>query len=153
TQVRWPLGRSRLTRTNPPPILDQEEKLDTFVWPQLGDDSYFAFTATCWDKNGREHPLRLPLMWVAEHYEPGTTLDAAYDPDAKREVAANGAKIAFTPRGPAGDSVTETHVLRLRGRARRGESTPYLSSADVVLDSARRLANLGSVRIVYNDAY
>jgi hypothetical protein len=34
-----------------------------------------------------------------------------------------------------------------------GESTPYLSSADVVLDSARRLANVDTVRIIYNQAY
>jgi hypothetical protein len=152
----WCFVRADLSPRVTPTIKDPGAAQDTFFWPQLGDNSYFAFTVDTWDKDGRETSRPMPLLWVAEHFNPGadgSALNVVYDPDAKREVQNFGQKVAFTPRTDAGDSVLETKVLRVRGRARVGESTPFLSSADVVLDSARRLSNLDFIRIIYNQAY
>ncbi|MFT4134972.1 hypothetical protein [Microbacterium sp.] len=155
----WPFSRVDLTPTTTPPLADPDAVADddyssqTYFWPELGDGSSFAFSLDVWDKDGRPGSLRAPLLWVAEHFDKPDEVDEEYDGDPRRVIPAFGQAFAFTPRSPAGDSVTETQTLRFRGRAARGESTPFLSSADVVMDAARRLSNVGPIRIVYNDSY
>lgn len=155
----WLFSRVDLTPTTTPPLADPDAVANdayssqTYFWPQLGDGSYFAFSLDVQDKDGRPGSLRAPLLWVAEHFDKPAQVDAEYDGDPKRVIPAFGQAFAYTPRSSAGDSVTETQTLRFRGRAARGESTPFLSSADVVMDAARRLSNVGPIRIVYNDAY
>jgi hypothetical protein len=155
----WLFSRVDVRPTTTPPLADPDAvasdpySSQTYFWPELGDGSSFVFTLDTWDKDGRPGTLQAPLLWVAEHFDKPLEVDAEYDDDPRRVIPAHGQKFAFTPRTPAGDSVTETQTLRFRGRAARGESTPFLSSADIVMDAARRLSNVGSIRIVYSDAY
>ena len=159
TAPDWPFKRIDVRPTTTPPLADPDAVANdpyssqTYFWPQLGDGSFFVFDLDVWDKDDRPGSLRAPLLWVAEHFDKPNQVDAEYDGDAKRVVPANGQRFAFTQRSKAGDSITETQVLRFRGRAARGESTPFLSSADVVMEAARRLSNVGPIRIVYNQTY
>lgn len=159
TAADWPFSRVDIRPTTTPPLADPDAVANdayssqTYFWPQLGDGSFFAFDLDVWDKDGRPGSLRAPLLWVAEHFDRPTEVDLEYDEDDKRVIPAHGQKFAFTPRSSGGDSITETQQLRFRGRASRGESVPFLSSADVVMDAARRLSNVGAIRVVYNDSY
>lgn len=159
TASDWLFSRVDIRPTTTPPLADPDANSGdpyssmTYFWPQLGDGSYFTFDLDVWDKDGRPGSLRAPLLWVAEQFDKPAEVDLEYDKDPKRVILAHGQKFAFTPRSSNGDSISETQTLRFRGRAARGESTPFLSSADVVMDAARRLSNVGPITVVYNDNY
>lgn len=156
-----PYTRLDFSPTTTPPIVDPAEKVDTFFVPHVavpgappGDPGIpFQFTGDSWDKDNRHENFRTPLFWVAEHFQAFADVQNAYDASPHRVIAMSSQKVAYAPRTPDGDSITETVVMRWRGRAEVGSSTPYLSSADVVVDAARRLSNVPATTIIYNPTY
>ena len=156
-----PYVRVDLSPTTTPPIKDPGEKVDTFFVPNVAVPGApasdpgipFQFTGDSWDKDNHHENFRTPLFWVAEHFQTFTEVQNAYDASPHRIIPMWGQKVAFAPRTPDGDSITETVTMRWRGRAAVGSSTPYLSSADVVVDAARRLSNVPATTIIYNPTY
>ncbi|HEX5858547.1 MAG TPA: hypothetical protein VFY91_10620 [Microbacterium sp.] len=156
-----PYIRVDLSPTTTPPIKDPAEKVDTFFVPHVAVPGEPAshpgiplqFTGDSWDKDNRHENFRTPLFWVAEHFLAFTDVQNAYDASPHRTIPMWGQKVAYAPRTPDGDSITETVAMRWRGRAAVGSSTPYLSSADVVVDAARRLSNVPATTIIYNPTY
>jgi hypothetical protein len=93
-------------------------------------------------------------MWVAEHFPNFAEINAAYEgKDAWRAVPMHGHPIAFAPPNNGGDTRLATEVVRFRGRASFGTSTPYMSSAMVRLPAAEALSSPGPVPLAYGDLY
>ena len=140
-----------------PPIADPGTHIGDFFWPSVGSTAASAeplrFTVNAWDHDGAHQSWRTPLLWVAERFHTFSAVDQEYDKSAHRVMDLAGQKVAFAPQTEAGDTRTETAKIRVRGRATLGTATPYLSSADVVVDAAKRLAGLPSVPIQYTPTY
>lgn len=135
-----------------PPIADPGSHLGDFFWPSVGSEP-LRFTVDAWDHDGSHQSWRTPLLWVAERFQTFTAVDQEYDKSPYRVMDLAGQTVAFAPQTEAGDARTETAKIRVRGRAALGTSTPYLSSAEVVVDAAKRLAGLPAVPIQYTPTY
>lgn len=156
-----PYTRLDFSPTTTPPIVDPADKVDSFFVPHVAVPGApandpgipYQFTGDSWDKDNLHESFRTPLFWVAEHYLDFTAVQDAYDASPYRVIPMSGQKVAYAPRTADGDAITETVAMRWRGRAQVGSSTPYLSSADVVVDAARRLSNVGPTTIIFNPTY
>jgi hypothetical protein len=139
-----------------PPLQDPSgvpgDSQDNYFWPKINGQP-FMFIVDGVDHMGRNVRHPQALMWVAEHYGDYTAVNNAYDQAQERIVDALGQSIAFAPQITGGDTSLTTTKLRYRGRAQRGVSTPYLSSADVRVPAAEVLSPTGPVTIAYGDLY
>jgi hypothetical protein len=139
-----------------PPLDDPKgvpgESQDNYFWPKV-ETQPFVFVVDGVDHMGHKVRHQQSLIWVAEHYGDFATVDKAFDNAAERVVDALGQSIAFAPQITGGDTMLTTEKLRYRGRAQRGVSTPYLSSADVRVPAAEVLSPAGPVTIGYADLY
>jgi hypothetical protein len=135
-----------------PPLQDPGASQDTFFWPRI-DGQPFQFVVEGVDHLGRtiKHPQA--LLWVAEHFGNFALVDTTYDNAIERVVDASGQSIAFAPQLNGGDTSLATVKLRYRGRAQRGVSIPYLSSADVRVPAVEALSSTGPVTMAYHDVY
>lgn len=126
-------------------------------WPMIGGTP-FAFDVAARDRDDQDTGFSVPLIWVAEHV--GATaklaeIDAHYRASPYRIADLKGQAIAFAPKNAQTqkDARVETQRIRLRGTARRGRSTAWISTADVVLPAAQALAGTGATTITYFPAY
>lgn len=126
-------------------------------WPTVGGTA-FAFDVDARDRD--DEPVQFPaaLLWVAEHIQSDslrTKLDQYYKASPHRIVDIKGQPIAFAPKNAQTqkDARLETQCVRLRGTAGKGGSTPWMSTADVVLPAAQALAGTGPTTITYFPAY
>ena len=125
---------------------------DSFFWPQVGGQ-FFGFTIDALDHESRPVRLVAPLLWVAELYAKFGTVDTEYDTSPNRRIPAFGQKVAFAPVHQGGDTVLETELISLRGKAALGDSRPHMSQAKVLLPAVQQLAGIGAVPIVYHSLY
>lgn len=126
-------------------------------WPTVGG-TVFAFDVAARDRDDEPVAFSTELIWVAEHVvEPHLRkrIDDHYAASPHRIVDTRGQPIAFAPKNPQTqkDARLETRRLRLRGSAERGGSTPWMSTADVVLPAAQALAGTGATTITYFPDY
>ncbi|QIM20611.1 hypothetical protein G7075_04700 [Phycicoccus sp. HDW14] len=124
-------------------------------WPRVGGKT-FAWKVDGIDRDGRPQTHPMPMVWVAEHVGPAAQLRAlekAYAEDPRRVIDLGGQHVAFAPAGPDGDARVETRALRVLGTARKGGSSPRMSTADVVLPAAQAVAGTGATRITYFPEY
>ncbi len=135
-----------------PPLDDPGGDQDSHFWPKIGGD-YFNFTLDAVDHDGGPVPLVAPLLWVAESYDDFAEVDAAYDSDPHRKIAAHGQKVAFGPVQKGGDTVLEAESISLRGKATLGDSRPHMSQAKVTVPAVQQLSATGPVPIVYHSLY
>lgn len=139
-----------------PNLDDPGKDEENFFWPTINHVD-FRFTIDAVDREGRAVAFSTPLLWVAENHVSTATgvsaVEQAYDASPHRLIELHGQTLAYTPPTDAGNSVTETARIRLRGRAAPGAITPFLSSADVSVDAIQRLTGTGATTIGYYPAY
>jgi hypothetical protein len=135
-----------------PPLDDPGAAQDSYFWPKIGGD-YFNFTLDNEDHVLGPVPLSTPLLWVAESYEDFAKVDAEYDSNPNRKIAAHGQKVAFAPVHKGGDTVLETESISLRGKAVLGDSRPHMSQAKVLVPAVQQISATGPVPIVYHSLY
>lgn len=154
--------RPLVTPTIDEPSGQPEDSQDEFFWPTIGGQR-FGFIIDAVDHDGRPVRLQMPLIWVAEHYKNFSGLDTKYAGDARRTVDAGGQRIAFAPARPPRTSATtiergedasaNSARISFVGKARLGDSTPRMSSADVVLPAVQTISAMPPIPIAYHRRY
>ncbi len=136
-----------------PALNDPGAAQDAFFWPHVGGQP-FLFEVRALDQDMNPVRLSMPLLWVAEHFPNYSAVDEAYETSPRRVVAAHGQHVAFAPNPPGGAVTTlPTATMRFLGEARRGGSTPRLSSADVLIPAVEQLSPTGPLPICYHPLY
>lgn len=139
------------------PTLDEPSSTNTFFWPTIGGGAY-RFRVDGTDRAGDPLPFTAPLLWVAEHVKTFDAVRDAYlgfpggaDERLRRVIDLGGRTVALY-RDEAADLTAHHEVQRMRltGVARLGTSEPHLSTADVVVEAARRLADTPATTIAYH---
>ncbi|MFE7844045.1 hypothetical protein ACFUTX_02475 [Microbacterium sp. NPDC057407] len=139
------------------PTLDEPTSTNTYFWPTI-DGKAYRFRVDANDRAGRPLPFTAPLLWVAEHV---TTFDDVRDfylgfpggaDERTRRVIDLGGRTVALYRDEAADLTASHEVQRMRltGVARLGTSEPHLSTADIVVEAARRLADTPATTIAYH---
>jgi len=129
------------------------ENIDTWFWPRRGGVP-FMYTVDARDRHHAPVKTRAALIWVNEAFsEDLAGLDEQYDEAAARTLDFSGQDVNFAEPTAGGDAKVVTEVIRLRGTAQAGTSTPRMSSAEVVLPAAQRLTGVGAVPIVYENSF
>lgn len=126
-------------------------------WPTVGGTT-FAFDVEARDRDDEPVAFSTELLWVAEHVVEEHLrhkIDEHYAASPHRIVDTRGQPIAFAPKNAQTqkDARLETRHVRLRGTAGVGGSTPWMSTADVVLPAAQALAGTGATTITYFPDY
>jgi hypothetical protein len=129
-------------------------------WPHVSSGK-FRFTLDCLDHNGARQRFQAPLLFVNGGYPTGTwtaqKIADAYTNDPEHVIAANGQQIAYAAGTVPGDTTLESVALRFAGTpGPKGSltSTPFLSTADVVIPTMRHLApSSPQTTVRYTPAY
>ena len=151
----FPFSRVELRPQVTPTIDDPGPGQDSKFWPMVGGVD-FPFIVDALDRDLRRVVFQTPLLWVAEHMVDANKrkkVDTDYALDSRRVIDLHGQKVAFAGKAPGGDAMVETSLIRLLGTAKIGESTPRLSSADIVIPAVQQLSGTPPITIVYNKVY
>ena len=139
------------------PTLDEPTGANEYFWPTIGG-SPFRFRVDTTDRAGDPLRFTAPLLWVAEHMRQFDVVRNQYlglpgtpEVRTRRVIDLGGRTVGLYRDATTGDTAQhEVQRIRLTGVAQVGTSEPHMTTADIVVEAARRLAETPATTIAYH---